>query len=107
MFMLILQVQPKFLSCLSVSCFNIAAEVQGFNINASQLVMLSQSGCSVSDMKRMSRIIMQKLNPISDSPSNILNMLQIYMDFFRAIAVQLKIEVLLDRMLKVFCCNFY
>ncbi|KAJ3639644.1 hypothetical protein Zmor_002989 [Zophobas morio] len=100
MFLARMKVQEKFLSCLSVSCFNIAVLDHGREIDTSQLVALAQSKGSVKDMERMSTIITQKLNLGKKNFCNALDLLQIYMNIFRYIAVQFRIESLLNRMLQ-------
>ncbi|EFA13016.1 cyclin G [Tribolium castaneum] len=95
-----MKVQEKFLPCLTVSCFNLAAQNHGFKINTSHLVLLSQSKCSVKDMERMSAIITEKLNLGSLTNCNHLDQLQVFMDIFKYIAVQFKIQGLLNRMLQ-------
>ncbi|RZC40022.1 cyclin-G2 [Asbolus verrucosus] len=100
LFLARMKVQEKYLPCLSVSCFNVAAANHGFKINTSQLVMLSQSKCSVKDMERMSTIITQKLNLENLNDCNPLDLFKIYMDIFKYIAVQFKTEALLNRMLQ-------
>lgn len=79
-----------------------AAQDHGLEINTSHLVIQSQSKCSVKDMERMSAIITQKLNLGNLKNCNYLDLLKVYMDIFRYIAVQFKIEGLLNRMLQVY-----
>jgi hypothetical protein len=79
----------------------VAAADHSFKINTSHLVMLSQSKCSVKDMERMSTIITQKLNLKNGNCCTALDLLKVYIDIFRFIAMQFKSEVLLNRMLQV------
>lgn len=60
--LLYLQVQKRFLPCLIVSCFTIAAEKYDFNINIKKLIHITQSKCTVKDVERMCGIIKNKLD---------------------------------------------
>lgn len=59
------QVQPKHLACISIGCLHIAAKVveQECNISSThELIRISQSKFTVSDLSRMEKIISEKLN---------------------------------------------
>lgn len=102
MFLARMQVQEKYLPCLLVSCFGVAAASHGCEINTSHLVVLSQSKCSVKDVERMSTIITKKLNlgKSANDNRNPFDLLTIYMDIFQQIAKYYKCEGLLGRMLQ-------
>ncbi|XP_036385055.1 cyclin-G2 [Megalops cyprinoides] len=64
-FLAMMKVQPKHLSCISLSCFHIAAKVVEEECNISSthdLIRISQSKFTVSDLSRMEKIISEKLN---------------------------------------------
>ncbi|XP_041914544.1 cyclin-G2 [Alosa pseudoharengus] len=64
-FLAIMRVQPKHLACISIGCLHIAAKVveQECNISsAHELIRISQSKFTVSDLSRMEKIISEKLN---------------------------------------------
>ncbi|KAI0240598.1 Cyclin-G2 [Lamellibrachia satsuma] len=56
---------PRYLSCIAASCFYIAAKVQeenGIIPSAADLVKLSQCGGTPDDLRRMERLILDKLH---------------------------------------------
>uniref|UniRef100_A0A8C7LX55 Cyclin-like domain-containing protein n=1 Tax=Oncorhynchus mykiss TaxID=8022 RepID=A0A8C7LX55_ONCMY len=64
-FLAIMKVQPKHLPCIGVSCLHIAAKMVEDECNISpthELIRISQSKFTVSDLSRMEKIISGKLN---------------------------------------------
>ncbi|XP_077464649.1 cyclin-G1 [Stigmatopora argus] len=64
-FLSVMKIQPKHLSCVGLCCFYIAVKSSEENKNiplASDLIRISQNRFTVSDMVRMEKIIMEKLN---------------------------------------------
>ena len=58
------QAHPKYLSCIATCCFYIAARTVEANVfipTATELIKLSQCGGSSSDLARMERLILDKL----------------------------------------------
>ncbi|XP_029366560.1 cyclin-G2-like isoform X2 [Echeneis naucrates] len=63
-FLAIMKVQPKHLPCIGVSCLHIAAKMVEEESNVSsthELIRISQSKFTVSDLSRMEKIISEKL----------------------------------------------
>lgn len=59
------QVKPKHLSCIGVCCIQLAARVVEEECNvpsAHEIIRISQCKCTVSDLKRMEKIISEKLH---------------------------------------------
>lgn len=59
------QIQPKHLSCVSLSCLHLAAKVTEEECNLTpchELIRIGQCRFTVSDLERMEKIIAQKLN---------------------------------------------
>uniref|UniRef100_A0A8C7SHQ1 Cyclin-like domain-containing protein n=1 Tax=Oncorhynchus mykiss TaxID=8022 RepID=A0A8C7SHQ1_ONCMY len=64
-FLAIMKVQPKHVPCIGVSCLHIAAKMVEDECNISpthELIRISQSKFTVSDLSRMEKIISEKLN---------------------------------------------
>ncbi|XP_077589424.1 cyclin-G1 [Stigmatopora nigra] len=64
-FLSVMKIQPKHLSCVGLCCFYIAVKSSEENKNiplANDLIRISQNRFTVSDMVRMEKIIMEKLN---------------------------------------------
>ncbi|XP_069482437.1 cyclin-G2 isoform X2 [Ambystoma mexicanum] len=64
-FLALMKVKPKHLSCIGVCCFQLAARVieQECNIpSIHDIIRISQCKCTESDMKRMEKIISEKLH---------------------------------------------
>ncbi|KAK2837937.1 hypothetical protein Q5P01_015149 [Channa striata] len=64
-FLTIMKVQPKHLPCIGVGCFHIAAKMveEASNISSTHdLIRISQSRFTVSDLCRMEKIISEKLS---------------------------------------------
>lgn len=59
------QIQPKHLSCVSLSCLHMAAKVTEEECNltpADELIRIGQCRFTVSDLRRMEKIVAEKLN---------------------------------------------
>ncbi|XP_077388196.1 cyclin-G1 [Festucalex cinctus] len=64
-FLSVMKIQPKHLSCVGLCCFYIAVKSSEESKNiplANDLIRISQNRFTVSDMMRMEKIIMEKLN---------------------------------------------
>ncbi|XP_009884790.1 PREDICTED: cyclin-G2 [Charadrius vociferus] len=64
-FLALMKVKPKHLSCIGVCCFQLAARVVEEECNipsAHEIIRISQCKCTVSDLKRMEKIISEKLH---------------------------------------------
>ncbi|KAJ8951947.1 hypothetical protein NQ318_013615 [Aromia moschata] len=57
-----IKLQEKYFDCLALACFHWALLKNGYNINVTQLVKISQVECSVRDVLRMANIVKEKLN---------------------------------------------
>lgn len=90
LFLTKMKVKGKFLSCVTVSCFYLAATRHETHLTAAQLVSISQSKCSVKDMHRMADIITHKLHLKNDETRIItaFDFLQIYFDILEHLADQ-------------------
>lgn len=63
--MFCVKVQSKYLACISIGCLHIAVRVTEEECNVSsshELIRISQSKFTVSDLSRMEKIISEKLN---------------------------------------------
>lgn len=59
------QIKPKHLSCVSLSCLHMAAKVTEEECNltpADELIRIGQCRFTVSDLRRMEKIVAEKLN---------------------------------------------
>ncbi|XP_077332207.1 cyclin-G2 [Lithobates pipiens] len=64
-FLAIMKVKPKHLSCIGVCCFQLAARVVEEECNVPSthdVIRISQCKCTASDIKRMEKIISEKLH---------------------------------------------
>ncbi|KAL2304619.1 hypothetical protein Nmel_006570 [Mimus melanotis] len=64
-FLALMKVKPKHLSCIGVCCMQLAARVVEEECNipsAHEIIRISQCKCTVSDLKRMEKIISEKLH---------------------------------------------
>ncbi|XP_072261589.1 cyclin-G2 [Pyxicephalus adspersus] len=64
-FLAIMKVKPKHLSCIGVCCFQLAARIVEEECNipsTNDVIRISQCKCTVSDIKRMEKIISEKLH---------------------------------------------
>ncbi|KAL4617311.1 cyclin-G2-like [Arapaima gigas] len=79
-FLAMMKVQPKHLTCISISCLHIAAKVVEEECNIStthELIRISQGKFTVSDLSRMEKIISEKLD-FQIEPITALTFLQMY-----------------------------
>ncbi|XP_062844965.1 cyclin-G1 [Trichomycterus rosablanca] len=64
-FLAVMKIQPKHLACVGLCCFYIAVKISEEEKNvplANDLIRISQNRFTVSDMMRMEKIILEKLN---------------------------------------------
>ncbi|XP_068191051.1 cyclin-G2 [Antennarius striatus] len=64
-FLAMMRIQPKHLSCVSLSCLNMAAKVMEEECNLTstdELIRIGQCRFTVSDLGRMEKIVAEKLN---------------------------------------------
>ncbi|KAM6975514.1 cyclin-G2 [Tautogolabrus adspersus] len=64
-FLAMMRIQPKHLSCVSVSCLHMAAKVTEEECNVTpgdELIRIGQCRFTVSDLNRMEKIVSEKLN---------------------------------------------
>jgi len=96
-----MKVQRRYLSCLVVSCFYVAAGIHQCNIDPKSLVSVSQSKCSVKDMQRMSEIVQKKLDlGTGKQLVNVFNYLNHFLGLLESVAMQFGIKSLFDIVLK-------
>lgn len=77
---LVFQVKPKHLSCIGVCCFLLAARIveEECNIPSTHdVIRISQCKCTASDIKRMEKIISEKLHYEFEA-TTALNFLHLY-----------------------------
>ncbi|CAH0562361.1 unnamed protein product [Brassicogethes aeneus] len=81
-----IKVQERYLKCVTISCFYVAATNAGYDVDKLQLVNVSQSKCSVNDMLRMAEKVEQKLKiGNADIPSTCADFLDIYVDILEMV----------------------
>ncbi|XP_043917102.1 cyclin-G2 [Protopterus annectens] len=64
-FLSLMKVRPKYLSCVGIGCFHLAAKVTEEECDipsTHDIIRISQCRCSLSDLKRMEKIISEKLH---------------------------------------------
>ncbi|XP_077864135.1 cyclin-G2-like [Saccoglossus kowalevskii] len=84
-FLSILKVRPRHMACITVSCYHIAIKSTVTDQDmpsAFDLIRISQSKCTVSDLNRMQRIILEKLEWDLDCPTSLT-----FLHLFHAIAI--------------------
>lgn len=92
-FLIKMKVQQRYLTCLVISCMNVASNLHHYNIDPKILVSISQSKCSVKDMDRMSEIIKQKLDLGNGKVlTNVLDYLNQFLDLLETVAHQFHIK---------------
>lgn len=102
-----LQVQERFLSCVSISCVYLGAEIHKCKINVYNLVTISQSKCSIKDVKRMSDIIRKKLDlDAGEQPITVFNYLNVILRVMEGAASQINTKSLCNKMLQVLYITF-
>lgn len=86
-----MKARPKYMECISVSSFHIAAvQFAEKSLDADHLVSISQCKCTGSDLKRMSEVIRNKLGwAPGTQPITPLTYLRLFNDMFQAVADQL------------------
>ncbi|XP_034547800.1 cyclin-G2-like [Notolabrus celidotus] len=83
-FLTIMKVQPKHLPCIGVCCLHIAAKMVEEESNVTpthELIRISQSKFTVSDLCRMEKIISEKLS-VEPEPVTALTFLRLYYSAF-------------------------
>ncbi|XP_029016131.1 cyclin-G2-like isoform X1 [Betta splendens] len=88
-FLTIMKVQPKHLPCIGVGCLHIAAKMVEDETNVSptqELIRISQSRFTVSDLCRMEKIISEKLN-VEPEAVTALTFLRLYYSAFTSSSV--------------------
>lgn len=87
-FLAIMKVQPKHLPCIGVCCLHIAAKMVEEESNIStthELIRISQSKFTVSDLCRMEKIISEKLS-VEPKVVTALTFLQLYYSAFTSLS---------------------
>ncbi|XP_060894434.1 cyclin-G2-like [Labrus mixtus] len=87
-FLTIMKVQPKHLPCIGVCCLHIAAKMVEEESNVSpthELIRISQSKFTVSDLCRMEKIISEKLS-VKPEPVTALTFLRLYYSAFTSLS---------------------
>lgn len=87
-FLTIMKVQPKHLPCIGVCCLHIAAKMVEEVSNVSpthELIRISQSKFTVSDLCRMEKIISEKLS-LEPEPVTALTFLHLYYSAFTSLS---------------------
>lgn len=87
-FLTIMKVQPKHLPCIGVCCFHIAAKLVEKESNVSptpDLIRISQSKFTVSDLCRMEKIIAEKLK-VEPQAVTALTFLHLYYPAFKSLS---------------------
>ncbi|XP_056143808.1 cyclin-G2-like [Lampris incognitus] len=109
-FLAIMKVQPKHLPCIGVCCFHIAAKMveQECDISPThELIRISQSKFTVSDLCRMEKIISEKLN-LEPNAVTALTFLNLYHSTFASMSARRE-EILsigrLEAQLKACLCQ--
>ncbi|XP_023261846.1 cyclin-G2-like [Seriola lalandi dorsalis] len=88
-FLAIMKVQPKHLPCIGVCCLHIAAKMVEEESNVSpthELIRISQSKFTVSDLCRMEKIISEKLS-VEPEAVTALTFLHLYYSAFTSLSV--------------------
>ncbi|XP_018569406.1 cyclin G [Anoplophora glabripennis] len=97
-----LKVQEKYLNCLTVSCFYVAAEKEGCNVDANQLVAISKNFC-MNDLNRMVKIVKEKLkldNNDHNRTTTCADFLIIYLEVLEYIMSRWMVGYRVDEVLK-------
>lgn len=84
------QVQPKHLPCIGVCCLHIAAKMTEEESNVSsthELIRISQSKFTVSDLSRMEKIILEKLS-VKPEGVTALTFLHLYYSVFTSLSAR-------------------
>ena len=112
-FFLFLQAHPRYLSCIAVACFNIAAKTQEadnvFIPTTAELVKLSQCGGSAGDMERMEHLVLDKLCWQVAPAVTSLTFLRLFYELFADLDPRVADHALLNSLiakLSVIMCQF-
>lgn len=85
-----MKAKQKYMACISVSAFYTAAVQQMQPLDADHVVSISQCRCTADDLKRMSKVIQDKLERAPGTrPITALTFLRLFNDMFHAVARQL------------------
>ncbi|XP_057585693.1 cyclin-G2 isoform X3 [Hippopotamus amphibius kiboko] len=109
-FLALMKVKPKHLSCIGVCCFLLAARIveEECNIPSTHdIIRISQCKCTASDIKRMEKIISEKLHYELEA-TTALNFLHLYHTIVLCHTSERKEILNLDKLeaqLKACCCR--
>ncbi|XP_059778788.1 cyclin-G2 [Balaenoptera ricei] len=109
-FLALMKVKPKHLSCIGVCCFLLAARIveEECNIPSTlDVIRISQCKCTASDIKRMEKIISEKLHYELEA-TTALNFLHLYHTIVLCHTSERKEILSLDKLeaqLKACCCR--
>ncbi|CAL1679202.1 unnamed protein product [Lasius platythorax] len=85
-----MKAKQKYMACISVSAFYTAAVQQMQPLDADHVVSISQCRCTADDLKRMSKVIEDKLERAPGTqPITALTFLRLFNNMFHAVARQL------------------
>lgn len=85
----LLQVQEKFLRCLTLSCLYLATESESCKVDVNHLVKISQSKCTSKDVLRMANIVKEKIKtPGAERATTPGDFLKIYIEIFKCVTKQ-------------------
>lgn len=97
-----MKVRSKHIACISVSALYIASQLLAESINPNDLVTISQSKCTSTDLQRMTKIINQKLNLEPGTvPITALSFLRLFYKLFDVVAEKLNISEFYRRNINV------
>lgn len=95
-----MKVRNKHLACISVSGLFIASNLLHETINPNDLVNISQSKCTTTDMQRMAEIMISKLNLDPNTvPTTALSFLRLYYKLFEVAARKLNLSELFHQII--------
>ncbi|XP_022915042.1 cyclin G [Onthophagus taurus] len=96
-----MNVQEKYLSCVSISCLYISCEIHKQPADPNIFISVSQTKCSINDMERMCDIIRKKLDiEPRAQPVTIYSYLNLFLRIFECAATKLNVKPLSSRMLQ-------
>ncbi|XP_011155618.2 cyclin G [Solenopsis invicta] len=85
-----MKAKKKYMACISVSAFYLAAIQRMQSIDADHLVSISQCRCTAKDLRRMSNVIQEKLQWTPGAqPTTTLTFLRLFNNMFHAVAKQM------------------
>ncbi|KAJ8923526.1 hypothetical protein NQ315_010104 [Exocentrus adspersus] len=97
-----LKVQEKYLNCLTVSCFYLAAEKEGYTVDTNQLVAISKNFC-MNDLNRMIKIVKEKLkldNSDNNRTTTCADFLVIYLEVLECVTTHWMVDYQINEILK-------